>query len=152
MHHHNERRAGAPGRRGGFTIIELVVVIAIIGLLMGAAAFALPKILGGAKIDSTKNDMRTVANALALYYTKTGAYPERGDIYALTGPNGALSKPSDVEDAWGNPYQFYAPSEHPATGEPVDWLLISSGPNQVDEGGQGDDIVLAEGYDIQGGG
>lgn len=146
----NRYHASLASRRlaPAFTIIELVVVIAIIGLLMGAAAFTLPQILGGAKVSQTKNDLQTVEGALQLYYTQKGQYPDNRDVYALVTPSGSLDKPSAVQDAWGNDYVLLTPSEF--NGQPVDYLLYSFGPNRIDEFGAGDDIVLAQGYDIVG--
>ena len=144
----DQRTPGRPAERRAFTIIELVVVIAIIGLLMGAAAFALPRILGDARVSQTKNDMQTVESAIQLYFTREGQYPPNGNLAVLVGPNGYLDKPSAIEDAWGNQYIYYSPSQFRQ--QDVPWLLQSVGANGLDDDGGGDDIMLAPGFDIEG--
>ncbi len=134
-------------RHAGFTIIELVVVIAIIGVLMGAAGLALPRILSGAKVDTTKNDLQTLANGLQIYNTRTGQYPPPGTLQPLLS-EGIVSKPSDIEDAWNNPIEFYTNVDY--NGQTVAWMLVSLGENgQYDGPGAGDDIILADGFDIE---
>lgn len=104
----------------GFTLIEIMVVVVILGVL---AALVVPKLMGRtdeARIVAAKQDIATVMQALKLYKLDNQRYPttEQG-LQALiarptTGPaangwktGGYLDKLP--KDPWGNPYQMLSP-------------------------------------------
>ncbi len=107
----------------GFTLIEVMVVVVILGIL---AAFIVPKIIGRpdeAKIAKVKNDVRTLQTALDLYRLDNGAYPttEQGLDALVKKPTsepipsawrtgGYIQRLSD--DPWGRPYHYQNPGEH----------------------------------------
>ena len=105
----------------GFTLIELVVVIAILALL---AALVAPKIIGrsdDAKIADAKVQIRNIEGALQLYKLDNGVYPttEQGLKALIEKPSvGVIPKkwklggylPSLPEDPWGNPYKYLSPA------------------------------------------
>lgn len=65
-------------RQSGFTIVELLIVIIIIGILAG---LVITQVLGAnqqARDTDRKNDINSVATQLEAYYAKTGGYPESG--------------------------------------------------------------------------
>lgn len=110
-------------RSKGFTLIEVMVVVVILGIL---AAFIVPKIIGRpdeAKVAKVKSDIRTLQTALDLYRLDNGAYPttEQGLQSLVRQPTsepipnswrsgGYVQKLSD--DPWGRPYQYANPGEH----------------------------------------
>ncbi|MYM90257.1 type II secretion system major pseudopilin GspG [Rugamonas sp. FT82W] len=110
------RRAAARG----FTLIEIMVVVVIMGVL---AALVVPKLLsrtGESKVAAAKVDIATVMQALKLYKLDNQRYPttEQGLQALLTKPTagpaangwksgGYLEKMP--KDPWGNPYQFLSP-------------------------------------------
>ena len=127
----------------GFTLIELMLVVIIIGVLVAMVA---PRFAGRskqAKITAARADIEAnIAVALELFELDNGRYPtsEEG-LSALRG------KPSDLEswrgpyikkripvDPWNNPYQYKCPGE---LGD--DYDLFSCGPDGVVGGG--DDIA-----------
>ena len=109
-----------PCKASGFTLIEIMVVVVIMGIL---AALVVPKLMGrtdDARIIAAKQDIATVMQALKLYKLDNQRYPttEQG-LQALiakptTGPaadgwksDGYLDKLP--KDPWGNPYQYLSP-------------------------------------------
>lgn len=125
IHMHNihassgNRRLSAVAARG-FTLIEIMVVVVIMGIL---AALVVPKLMGradDARIIAAKQDIATVMQALKLYKLDNQRYPttEQG-LQAL------IAKPTEgpaangwktggyldklPKDPWGNPYQYLSP-------------------------------------------
>lgn len=74
-------------RRPGFMLLELVVVIAIVGIF---SAVAVPDLLGmtdEAKVARIRSDLATVGTAVEMYYVKNGSYPS--DLDALVSTSGS---------------------------------------------------------------
>ena len=116
------RKPAGPAARG-FTLIEIMVVVVIMGIL---AALIVPKLIGrtdDARIIAAKQDIATIMQALKLYKLDNQRYPttEQG-LQALvtkptTGPaadgwktGGYIEKLPN--DPWGNPYQYLSPGIH----------------------------------------
>ena|ERR1700733_8741075 len=85
-------------RERGFTLLELMVVVAILGLLAALVGPQALKLLGNAKHDLAKQDIHSLSEALELYKLDVGAFPSSED-----GLQGLVSKPSDA-DNWNGPY------------------------------------------------
>ena len=95
----------AEGRRAvpGFTLVELLIVIVILGILAGIVVFAVGNMTSSAKTTGCNAEKTTLSTALEEYKAQTGTYP--ASITALTSGSGALLKsaPSWYEiDASGN--------------------------------------------------
>jgi general secretion pathway protein G len=112
-----------PQRARGFTLVEIMVVVVIIGIL---GALVVPKLLGRtgeARVSAARSDIGTLMSALKLYKLDNQRYPttEQGLQALMTKPtvgpaaNGWKSG-GYVEklpkDPWGNPYQYLAPGIH----------------------------------------
>ena len=120
-------------RQRGFTLLELLVVLAILGLLIGLVAPALMKQFGSAKEKIAHLAIEQLATNLDMYKIDVGAYPttEQGLEALLTQPsgvtrwNGPYMKGAKVpEDPWGRPYVYRSPSQRPGH----EYDLLSLGP------------------------
>ena len=107
-------------RRGGFTLLEVMVVLVILGIL---AALVVPKIISRpdeARVIAARHDIASLVQALKLYRLDNQRYPstEQGLQALVTRPNTSPLPPNwkaggYIErlprDPWGNPYQFLSP-------------------------------------------
>lgn len=104
-------------RQGGFTLIEVMVVIVILGIM---AALVVPNLVGRqdqAQVTAARSDIAAIGNALDLYRLDNNAYPstEQG-LEALVEKPSGFPEPRNwrspylrkklPEDPWGNPYQY----------------------------------------------
>jgi general secretion pathway protein G len=130
-------RARAPVRdrsgQDGYTLLELLVVLAILGLLVGLVAPAALRQLGSAKEKVAYQSIERLATVLDIYHVDVGAYPttEQGLQALITQPpgvkrwNGPYLKGEIVpEDPWGHPFLYRSPSER----QGHDYDVYSLGP------------------------
>lgn len=109
-------------RRAGFTILELLVVLSIIGLLVGMVAPSAMRQLGSAKNKIAEQSIVRVVEALDIYKLDVGKYPtaEQGLNALVTEPQGVVGwagpylKPARVPlDPWNKPFHYKVPSQRP---------------------------------------
>jgi general secretion pathway protein G len=109
-------------RHAGFTLVEIMIVVIIIGLL---AAFIVPQYMSRvdeARVTKTKDDIQAISTALTLYRLDNFTYPSTEQ-----GLSALVQKPNDPnvknwrtggylqrmpKDPWGNPYQYALPGTH----------------------------------------
>ncbi len=131
----------------GFTLIEIMVVVVILGIL---AALIAPNILGRtgeARITAAKSDINSIGNALDLYKLDNFAYPSTDQgLEALVNKPSGYPEPvnwnadgylkSLPKDPWGNEYQYVSPGRN----GPYD--LYSLGADKR-EGGEGENADIS---------
>ena len=107
----------------GFTLIEIMVVVVIMGVL---AALLVPRLMGrtdDARIIAAKQDIATLMQALKLYRLDNQRYPtnEQGLQALISKPSGGPMPPNWKaggyldrlnKDPWGNPYEYRSPGSH----------------------------------------
>lgn len=109
----------AKRRSAGFTLMELLVVLAILGLLMSLVAPQVLNQLGGAKTKTALIQIRDLEQALEMYKLDVGRYPntEQGLAALVTRPgesagwNGPYLKGAIPDDPWGRAYIYKYPGE-----------------------------------------
>jgi general secretion pathway protein G len=108
-------------RESGFSLIELLVVLAILGLLIGLVAPPIIRYFGRAKTDVAKVQIHDLESALDLYRLDLGRYPTQSEgLKALVDqPAGVdrwqgpyLKQKSVPTDPWGHEYHYRIPGEH----------------------------------------
>ena len=117
----------------GFTLLEILVVIAILGLLIGLVAPAALRQLGGARVSVAKQSIERIGSILDMYKLDVGSYPG-GD----QGLQALVDRPTGVDawagpyikggvpmDPWNHPYVYRNPSNRAGH----DYDLCSGGPN-----------------------
>ena len=122
-------------RQRGFTLIEIMVVVIIIGILISLVGANIFPALEEAETTATQADMRAVETALSLYRMKNARFPSTEEgLEVLVSPPGGESKYMDriPQDSWGNEFQYRSPGQH------GDYDLWSLGCDNQD-GGEGPD-------------
>ena len=119
---HSALRAGTAGsRQAGFTLIEIMVVVVILGILAAIVAPNVISRIDDAAITRAKQDIRGIESALKLYYMDNSRYPSTN-----LGLEALVEQPNDQSvrnwrgpyldklprDPWNNPYRYLYPGQH----------------------------------------
>jgi len=125
----------------GFTLVELLVVLIILGLVASIAGPNVMKYLGSSKSKTAALQIKEIESALELFFLDTGQYPATSqglnvlvkNDNSIAGWNGPYFKKAQTPvDPWGNDYLYQAPGEHGS------FDLMSQGADNQ-PGGEGDD-------------
>jgi len=128
-------------RHQGFTLVEIMLVVVIIGIL---AALVIPKIAGSserARVTAAQADIKGgIKSAIGQYEVDNGFYPKSLQELIVQPSNAKnwhgpyFDPPKLPLDPWGNPYIYYFPGKH----NPTSYDLLSTGPDGRE--GTDDDI------------
>jgi general secretion pathway protein G len=139
-------RKNRENRYSGFTILEIMAVVIIIGILASMVAFNVFGKVEDAKIRATKASLKVLDDAVTLFKLDTGRFPtEEEGLKAL------VEKPTDVtgyseggylktktvpKDAWGNEFIYHL---NPESGQPFEVMSYGA---DGQEGGEGKNADL----------
>lgn len=135
-------------RTSGFTLIEVMIVIAIVLALSGLIGVALFRQRDSAKVDLVKTDMNSLKNALNLFRLDFDRYPTEEEGLSVLWDSSLLESETDTAkwkkyltepmatDKWGSPWGYRQISEH---GDETMYDLWSYGPDKQE--GTDDDIT-----------
>lgn len=126
-----------PRRQGGFTLLEMVIVLGIIAMILGGAIFAMRGIGDAAKLRQVESDFKSFQSALAMYKLNAGSFPT-----TQQGLKALVEKPSSTPvprrwvqvmsklptDPWDSPYIYRFPGKKRAN----DFEMISKGPDGLE--------------------
>jgi general secretion pathway protein G len=118
---HSGGRMESGEGEAGFTLVEMLVVITIIGLVMSLVGPRVLSYLSDSKVKAAKIQIESFSAALDLYYLDNGVYPAGSEgLTALverppsaSAWNGPYLKTGSVPvDPWGHPYLYKVPGDH----------------------------------------
>ncbi len=140
-------------RPQGFTLVELMVVLVILGLLAGVVGIQVTQHIAKAKVVTARTQIAIFKNAVTAYKIDTGRYPDESiGITALVeeppdvinwNPSGYLDTPQLPADPWGNEYLYNSPGDY------GDFDIYSFGADGK-EGGEDEDADIYD-SDVIGG-
>jgi general secretion pathway protein G len=111
------RTPTAPAAQAGFTLVEIILVVVLIG---GIVAFAATRILGGgdrAKVNLAKAQVQTLAEKVQQFESDTGTLPGSLGELVQSDANGWLgpyAKEAELKDPWNHAYEYKTPGEDKA--------------------------------------
>ena len=133
-------------QRSGFTLMEMILVLAIIGILVGLGIFSMKGVVGDAEIGKATADIQTLNTQIVRYRTMAGFVPTQSQgLEALVRkPSGSpaprswrqLMGEAGLLDPWGEPYQYRNPGKH----NPQGYDIFSKGPDKQE--GTADDVYV----------
>jgi len=124
-------------QEAGYTLVELLVVLAILALLVGIATPMVLKYLDGAKVSVARVQIDNLGASLDLFKLDVGNYPtqQQGLQALIAAPAGDpdwngpyVKNTTNLNDPWGHPYEYRIPGQHGA------YDLWSEGPHGEDNG------------------
>ena len=124
---------------GGFTLLEIIVVITIVALLMALVGPKLFRHVDTARQVDAQTQIELIGQALDIYRLEKGKYPSNEE--GLKAIQSYLKKQLP-EDPWGNEFHYKSPGDH------GDYDLVSYGADNT-QGGEGNDLDIVSWKSIE---
>ncbi|MBX2812821.1 MAG: type II secretion system major pseudopilin GspG [Myxococcales bacterium] len=136
----NKANSPAQSRRNrrGLTLIEILVVVAILGIIAGVVGVNVFDQMAEAQVDLTRTQIKNIGDALEIYKMKIGKYPNSAEGLEVLAnpPKGRKAMMQTIpRDPWGEAFIYTNPAQH-NTGR---FDIFSKGPDQ--QSGTDDDIT-----------
>ncbi len=128
----------------GYTLMELLVVLAILGLLTAIATPYVLHYLETAKVKTARTEIANIGAGLDMFKADVGRYPttQEGLGALLKAPDGVenwdgpyIKKLDTFADPWGHPYKYISPGQH------SEYDIFSYGPNKTATPGETKPVV-----------
>ena len=132
----NKTHIGRMRHAKGFTLLEMVIVLGIIGLIIGGAISVMGKVGEGAAIQRVKGDFNSLGSVLKMYKINNGFYPStaQGLKALVTRPGGTPAPKSWTAladkvpiDPWGQEYEY----KFPGSKVPSEFELKTKGKDAI---------------------
>jgi general secretion pathway protein G len=118
------RKQSSKLARAAFTLMEMLVVVAILVVLAGAAVPIYLSYLDGAKRDRARLDIKQIESAVEAFYLENNEYPADLRVLTLPGANRRASfEEKNLYDPWGHPYLYEPQNLNQITGKPRIYTL-----------------------------
>lgn len=135
-------------RNAGFSLIEILAVLVLIGLAAGLVAVNVRPLMAKGKQNAARSDISTVVSALESYYMAVGEFPSNDQgLDMLKESNEHFDEPlltKSLIDPWGKPYQY----NQPGSGD-LPYEVFSYGADGRD-GGEGADMDIRSDEEAEG--
>jgi general secretion pathway protein G len=139
MRNRNDLLSAGRSTRSAFTLLEILIVLALVGLLAGVLISNVDKVFGESQVDIAKHQVNQAFRVpLTSYRMHLGSYPstEEGLEALVRAPEGRgdrwrgpyIDRDELLRDPWGNQYQYRYPGQH----NEGNYDLWSFGPDGVD--------------------
>ena len=119
----NKRDIERSASRAGFTLVELLLVVAILATLATVVAVKFGGQGEQARIAATRTSINAIKTAVETYEIRMGRYPNSiDDLTSGTDSMPALLEKGAINDSWGNPFDFKKTGKY-------DFKIVSAGPD-----------------------
>ncbi|HEV3383717.1 MAG TPA: type II secretion system protein [Gemmata sp.] len=113
-------------QRAAFTLLEVLIVVAILVILASAASISLFRYLDDAKVGKAKTEMNTILGAVKKYYTEKMEWPDSSSLVTTIGP--MIEGNQTLTDPWGGQYVLIVQGEAQADGTQTQRAFIRCQP------------------------
>jgi general secretion pathway protein G len=117
--------------RGGYTLLEVLVVVALLLILASVATFATMRYLPQARVSQAKLQMQKISQAAESYYTQYSEMPTTQALIQSTQQDGLApllpGGPAAITDPWGQPFQLTETQDNYGS---MRFVVISTGSGQ----------------------